>query len=132
MRKLILTAAVSLIALVATLAALFHDEHERSYGYRRESEPIALVNLRLKAFAAAASMRFAELSPRIIEAEPHAENQGNRVVYLDRRLVNLKRAFSTALDCLGEVWKDRWWLRNSTRPSWCRLAGALHSRISEI
>src|SRR5207245_11504011 len=32
-----------------TLAALFHEEQERSYGYRRQNEPIVEVNLRLQA-----------------------------------------------------------------------------------
>lgn len=43
------------------LAELFHNEHERTYGYRRENDPIAVVSVRLKATAPARSVGFREL-----------------------------------------------------------------------
>lgn len=46
---------VSAPELPGTLAELFHAEHERSYGYRRADETIAIVSIRLKATAPARS-----------------------------------------------------------------------------
>jgi N-methylhydantoinase A len=51
-----------LASFAATMAKLFHEEHERAYGYRRHNEPITVVNLRLKAFASTKSVTFAELA----------------------------------------------------------------------
>jgi N-methylhydantoinase A len=47
--------------LPRVLAESFHSEHERTYGYRRENDPIAIVSLRLKATAPARSVGFREL-----------------------------------------------------------------------
>jgi N-methylhydantoinase A len=47
--------------LPRVLAESFHTEHERTYGYRRENDPIAIVSLRLKATAPARSVGFREL-----------------------------------------------------------------------
>jgi N-methylhydantoinase A len=47
--------------LPRVLAESFHNEHERTYGYRRENDPIAIVSLRLKATAPARSVGFREL-----------------------------------------------------------------------
>jgi len=47
--------------LLQVLAKSFHDEHERTYGYRRENDPVALVSVRLKATAPARSVGFREL-----------------------------------------------------------------------
>ena len=49
-------------SFAATMTKLFHEEHERTYGYRRYDEPITVVNLRLKAFASTKSVTFAELA----------------------------------------------------------------------
>lgn len=49
-------------SFAATMTALFHEEHERTYGYRRRDEPITVVNLRLKAFAPSSTFNFAELA----------------------------------------------------------------------
>jgi N-methylhydantoinase A len=51
-----------------TLTASFHAEHERTYGYRREHEPVAMVNLRMKALAPANSISFAELAEAFARA----------------------------------------------------------------
>jgi N-methylhydantoinase A len=48
--------------LLQSLTDSFHAEHERTYGYRREHEPVAVVNLRMKALAPANSISFAELA----------------------------------------------------------------------
>src|SRR5262245_19530202 len=53
--------AIAASDLPRVLAELFHAEHERTYGYRRESDPIAIVSLRLKATAPARSVGFREL-----------------------------------------------------------------------
>jgi N-methylhydantoinase A len=50
------------ISLAATMAELFHAEHEHTYGYRRPNEPITVVNLRLKAIAPTQSLSFKELA----------------------------------------------------------------------
>jgi N-methylhydantoinase A len=47
--------------LSAVLTAAFHAEHERTYGYRRENDPIAVVSVRLKATAPARSLGLREL-----------------------------------------------------------------------
>jgi N-methylhydantoinase A len=54
--------------LPAALAERFHAEHERTYGYRRSNESIAVVNLRLKALAPAHSVTFAELGESFLKA----------------------------------------------------------------
>src|SRR5260370_21521428 len=54
--------------LPAALAERFHAEHERTYGYRRSNESIAVVNLRLKALAPAHSVTFAELGESFLNA----------------------------------------------------------------
>jgi N-methylhydantoinase A len=48
--------------LTRTMAAAFHDEHERTYGYRRQNEPVAVVNVRLRAVAQAQSLSFKDLT----------------------------------------------------------------------
>ncbi|HJY79789.1 MAG TPA: hydantoinase/oxoprolinase family protein [Candidatus Binatia bacterium] len=53
--------AVAAAELPRVLAESFHSEHERTYGYRREHDPIAVVSLRLKATAPARSVGFREL-----------------------------------------------------------------------
>jgi N-methylhydantoinase A len=50
------------VSLAATMAELFHAEHEHTYGYRRQNESITVVNLRLKAFAPTRSLSFRELA----------------------------------------------------------------------
>ncbi|HVN89699.1 MAG TPA: hydantoinase/oxoprolinase family protein [Candidatus Binataceae bacterium] len=49
-------------SLASMMAELFHADHQRNYGYRRENESIAVVNLRLKAFAPTQSLGFKELA----------------------------------------------------------------------
>lgn len=49
-------------SFTATMSKLFHEEHERIYGYRRHEEPVAIVNLRLNALASTRSVTLAELA----------------------------------------------------------------------
>ena len=49
-------------SFVATMTERFHQEHERTYGYRRHDEPITFVNLRLKVYAPTKSITFAEIA----------------------------------------------------------------------
>ncbi len=49
--------------LIATLAQLFTDAHNQTYGYYRD-DPIELMSLRLRALASAGSLSFAELASR--------------------------------------------------------------------
>ena len=53
--------SVTAAELPRVLAESFHSEHERTYGYRRENDPVAIVSLRLKATAPARSVGFREL-----------------------------------------------------------------------
>jgi N-methylhydantoinase A len=55
-------------ALLRALTDSFHSEHERTYGYRRENEPVAMVNLRMKALAPANSISFAELAEAFVKS----------------------------------------------------------------
>jgi len=55
------------------LTEAFHAEHERTYGYRRESDPIAVVSLRLKATAPARSTGLRELG----ESFTRSKSDGN-------------------------------------------------------
>jgi len=54
--------ALPVTSLASMMAELFHADHQRNYGYRRENESIAVVNLRLKAFAPTQSLGFKELA----------------------------------------------------------------------
>jgi N-methylhydantoinase A len=54
--------------LSQVLAEAFHAEHERTYGYRREHDPIAVVSVRLKATAPARSVGFRELADSFTRA----------------------------------------------------------------
>jgi N-methylhydantoinase A len=69
-------------ALLRSLTDSFHAEHERTYGYHRDDEPVALVNLRMKALAPANSISFAELAQAFVRSasaeEPAMET---RVAY---------------------------------------------------
>ncbi len=87
---------------VPTLAALFHDEHERSYGYRRQGEPIAVVNLRLKALAPASNMSFAELAQGVTESERIAETpEVTRRVYFGPEVGERETRILTRPSLLG-------------------------------
>jgi N-methylhydantoinase A len=69
-------------SLAATMAELFHKEHEHTYGYRRQNESITLVNLRLKAFAPSQSFRFRELAETFrASAEQNKRSNEVRVAY---------------------------------------------------
>ena len=54
--------------LPRSLTDSFHAEHERTYGYRRDHEPVAAVNLRMKALAPANSISFAELAQAFLRS----------------------------------------------------------------
>jgi N-methylhydantoinase A len=54
--------------LPRSLTDSFHAEHERTYGYRRDHEPVAVVNLRMKALAPANSISFAELAQAFLRS----------------------------------------------------------------
>lgn len=60
--------SVAAADLLRILAESFHGEHERTYGYRRERDPIAIVSLRLKATAPARSVGFRELGESFVRA----------------------------------------------------------------
>jgi N-methylhydantoinase A len=66
--------SVSATELLQVLAESFHSEHERTYGYRRENDPIAIVSLRLKATAPARSVGFRELGESFARTADGAEN----------------------------------------------------------
>jgi N-methylhydantoinase A len=53
--------------LIGTLARLFTDAHDQTYGYHRD-DPIELVSLRLRVLASAGSISFAELATKLAEA----------------------------------------------------------------
>lgn len=58
--------SVTAAELPRVLAESFHSEHERTYGYRRAHDPIAIVSLRLKATAPARSVGFRELGESFV------------------------------------------------------------------
>ncbi len=60
-------------SFATTMTKLFHEEHERTYGYRRHNEPVTLVNLRLKAFAPTSNINFAELAEHFRRSIPRSE-----------------------------------------------------------
>ncbi|HKA54146.1 MAG TPA: hydantoinase/oxoprolinase family protein [Candidatus Binatia bacterium] len=60
--------SVAASGLPRVLGESFHAEHERTYGYRRENDPIAIVSLRLKATAPARSVGFRELGESFAQA----------------------------------------------------------------
>jgi len=65
--------SVTAAELPRVLAESFHSEHERTYGYRRENDPIAIVRLRLKATAPARSVGFRELGESFARTVDGAE-----------------------------------------------------------
>jgi len=65
--------SVTAAELPRVLAESFHSEHERTYGYRRENDPIAIVSLRLKATAPARSVGFRELGESFARTVDGAE-----------------------------------------------------------
>jgi N-methylhydantoinase A len=68
--------------LQRNLTDSFHAEHQRTYGYRREHEPVAVVNLRMKALAPANSISFAELAEAFVRsAGANAPATEMRVAY---------------------------------------------------
>jgi len=60
--------------LVATLARLFTDAHNRAYGYYRD-DPIELMSVRLRALAPAAAFTFADLAGHYSEESNQAAPQ---------------------------------------------------------
>jgi len=56
--------------LIAALTQLFTDAHDRMYGYHR-NDPIELVSLRLRAFAPAGSISFADLAAERAKEATH-------------------------------------------------------------
>ncbi len=57
--------------LLGNLTQLFTDAHRQAFGYDQD-DPIELVNLRLRALAAAGRVRFADLVARV-PAEPSSQ-----------------------------------------------------------
>jgi len=53
--------------LVPALTEAFHREHERTYGYRRESEPVSLVSLRVRIVVPSRATNLEALSRRFRE-----------------------------------------------------------------
>ena len=74
-------------ALIPELTELFHQEHERTYGYRRHGETIAAVNLRLKALAPAGSVSFAQLATGFLRSSGEScEGEGMRTAYFGPKI----------------------------------------------
>ncbi|MBV8452338.1 MAG: hypothetical protein JOZ29_08710, partial [Deltaproteobacteria bacterium] len=65
--------SVAPAALLRALTDSFHAEHQRTYGYCRENEPVAVVNLRMKALAPANSISFAELAEAFVRSAGNDE-----------------------------------------------------------
>jgi N-methylhydantoinase A len=59
--------------LIGTLARLFTEAHDQTYGYYRD-DPIELVSLRLRVLASAGSISFAELATKLAEANAHVSS----------------------------------------------------------
>lgn len=64
--------AVAPAALPRALAAAFHAEHERTYGYRREDDPIAVVSIRLTATVPVRSLSLRELGDSFARTRPRS------------------------------------------------------------
>jgi N-methylhydantoinase A len=74
-------------ALIPALTELFHGEHERTYGYRRHDETIAVVNLRLKAIAPAGGVSFAQLAEGFMRSSGGAGvNEDTRLAYFGPKI----------------------------------------------
>ena len=61
----------------------FHAEHERSYGYRREHEPVCIANVRIRAVAVATDLQLKSLADdfHATRAQASAGSGGRRDVY---------------------------------------------------
>lgn len=66
--------AVTASELPKLLTEAFHAEHARTYGYRREYDPISIVSIRLKATAPARSVGFKELGESFSRSAEDATN----------------------------------------------------------
>ena len=61
--------------LIDALTEAFHCEHERTYGYRRDVEPIAVVSIRIRVVAPARSFDFKALGEGFrAQADPGTES----------------------------------------------------------
>jgi N-methylhydantoinase A len=87
------------------MAAAFHNEHERTYGYRRQHEPVAVVNVRLRAVAPARSLGFKELT-RQFEREKAvavAAPEGLRKAYFGPREGEFSTRILNRLNLEGRI-----------------------------
>jgi len=76
-------------ALGAELAKRFHQAHEAIYHYRSE-EPIALVNLRLKATAAARKVSFSGMGEAFLRTAVQPQEEGRREAYFGPKLGSMQ------------------------------------------
>jgi len=67
--------------LLRVLAESFHAVHERTYGYRREDDTIAIVSVRLKATVQTPSLSFSELGVYFGQSAKKAARPGSRRAY---------------------------------------------------
>jgi N-methylhydantoinase A len=91
-------------ALIPALTELFHAEHERTYGYRRDNEHIAVVNLRLKALAPAKSVTFAELADDFMKSSAKSDGkQDTRVAYFGPKIGECSTQIISRAALLGKA-----------------------------
>jgi N-methylhydantoinase A len=70
--------------VASTIAELFHSEHDRRYGYRREHEPIHLMAVRLRSWSPARSASLQAIGRAWLQVAPSGANS-SRPLYFGRQ-----------------------------------------------
>jgi N-methylhydantoinase A len=95
--------------LGSVLSAEFHSQHERLYGYRRDSEPIQVVNVRIRASASTRTTSFRDIGEHFVRDAGRAGSpEAARLAYFgpdlgeqETRLIDRRALLSR--DCPGPV-----------------------------
>lgn len=91
--------------LVAAVAAQFHEEHQRIYGYQRPGERIGLLNLRIRASAPGCELNLQRLGEMFMkEAAAAQPREDTRDAYFGRQIgIRRTRILSRSALLKGDV-----------------------------
>ena len=96
-------AQVEAADLRRVLAESFHAAHERTYGYRREDDTIAIVSVRLKATVQTQSLSFSELGGYFGQSAKKATQMDSRRAYFGPQQGELETRILSRGDLLEQA-----------------------------
>ena len=96
-------AGVEAAAIRQMLAETFHAEHERTYGYRREDDTIAIVSVRLKATIPTQSLSFSALGAHFRQSAKKSAQPGSRRAYFGPQRGELDTRILSRGDLRGQA-----------------------------